>query len=146
MKTTFLFLITIGLFLASCQKNEPQPKKQPNVDPVLKSAVVERNNTFSMDIFKQLVTNDPSGENVFISPLSMYYALNMAGVSSDGNTKTEFGSLLGWQETNDTAVLETMKQLYTEISPVNNLVTLEIANSLWQRQDFPIYENYKTKI
>lgn len=146
MKKTIVLLSILGLIWTSCQKEENTPKEQPVIDPVLKSAVVERNNTFSLDIFKQLVTNDPSGDNVFISPLSMYYALNMAGVGSDANTRTEFGNLLGWEETNDSAVLVTMKQLYSELMPTDNQITLEIANSLWQRQDFPIYDDYKTKI
>ena len=68
MKKTILLLSIIGFVFASCQKDENQPKDQNVVNSKLKSAIAESNNNFSLDIFKQLVTNDPSDKNVFISP------------------------------------------------------------------------------
>jgi serpin B len=146
MKNLIIPLLILLVVFASCQKDENKPKNQPDVNPALKSAVVEQNNSFSLDIFKQLVANDPAETNVFISPLSMYYALGMAGVGSDGTTLDEFRNLLGWDETNDTLVLKAMQQIYSDISPESNTITFEIANSLWQKQNYPIYESYKSKI
>ena len=70
----------------------------------------------------------------------------MAGIGSDGTTLQEFRNLLGWEEPNDTLVLEAMQQIYTDITPTTNTITLEIANSLWQRTGFTVYDSYKSRI
>lgn len=144
-KLTVILSILMVVFI-SCQKDENKTNDRPVVNPALKAEIATQNNSFSLNIFKQLLTNDPSETNVFISPLSMYYALAMAGVGSDGTTLDEFRNLLGWEEPNDTLVLEAMHQIYSDISPKTNTITLEIANSLWQKQNYPIYGSYKSRI
>jgi serine protease inhibitor len=39
-----------------------------------------------------------------------------------------------------------MAQLYTDLMPTDSKITFEIANSLWQREGFPVYGVYKNNI
>lgn len=146
MKKYALLLLSISLIVLSCQKTiDPiNETPQPEVQPVQKSAIVEQNNNFSFNIFNQLAQNCTT--NIFISPLSIYYSLSMSGIGSDGNTHAEFASILGWQHPNDSLFLPVIKNLYSEIKPVNSNITIEIANSVWQREIFNVYDSYRNNL
>jgi len=143
MKKQLFFSLILILGILSCQKSN---EEQPFVNTALKSAIVEQNNSFSIDIFSQMVKNDETEQNVFISPMSMYYALGMAGMGAAGVTREEFDALLGWQNLSDSSLQETMKSLNSDILPKKSGITLEIANSLWQSQLFPIKAEYKSTV
>jgi serpin B len=147
MKNLIAISLLMGLVLMGCQKPENNsPSIKDNADPILKAAIVEQNNSFSVDIFKQIIKNEEEQKNVFISPMSMYYALGMACIGAVGETNHEFKSLLGWQNQTDSSILIAMKSLYSDISPVNEGITFEVANSLWQRLGFPIKDSYKSQV
>lgn len=111
-----------------------------------KAALVQDNNAFSFQIFTEITQNEDAGNNVFISPLSMYYALAMAAAGSDTETRAEFEALLGWDNQTEEEVLDVMKNLHTELMPHKDKLTLAIANSLWQRNGFPVFDTYKNTI
>jgi serine protease inhibitor len=85
MKTYLISFLFITL-LASCDKNKTAIVEDPTITE-LKAALIKSNNNFSIDIFKEIVSNEAADKNVFISPLSMYYALSMAGTGSANLTK-----------------------------------------------------------
>ncbi|MFA6402900.1 MAG: serpin family protein [Salinivirgaceae bacterium] len=145
MKNVF-FPLLVSFLIISCSTEEVNPKKEIPGDPVLKSAIAEQNNTFAMDIFREIALNEETGKNIFISPMSMYYALGMAGTGAANETRDEFFELLGWQNQSDSSVLQAMKSLYNDISPANNGITLEVANSLWQREGAAIKDSYKNLV
>jgi len=138
----------LPLFLAcilfSCDDKQ---SKEPEIEDIapIKQAIIESNNSFSLDIFKQIVRNEEPEKNVFISPLSMYYALSMAGTGAANKTKDEFIELLGWENKTDEEILKSMNELYLNLKPQNIGVTLEIANSLWSRKGAPIKDIYKNQ-
>jgi serpin B len=146
MKTFIAFISISVILFAACQKNDDKPVPAKEVDEKLKSEITDQNNNFSVDIFRRMVANDSVEKNVFISPLSMYYALAMAGIGSDGDTRQEFNSVLGWSFANDSLLMEAMKQITADIKPTNNKITLEIANSLWQNPIFEVYQTYKDNV
>jgi len=137
---TFLILC----LLISCSKN-PETNETPD-NATLKAALVKSNNSFAIDIFKEILSNDPVDENIFISPLSMYYALSMAGTGAEAKTKQEFINLLGWENKSDDEILASMKELYNDLLPQASGVNLEIANSLWSRQGATIKDIYKNQV
>jgi serpin B len=144
MKIYILLFLFIAL-LTSCDKNNSTIADEPVITE-LKAALIKSNNNFSIDIFKEIVGNEDADKNVFISPLSMYYALSMAGTGSANLTKQEFVNVLGWANKTDEEILTSMQELYQSLMPNDsNSVSLEIANSLWSRQGAPIKETYKSK-
>jgi serpin B len=138
----YLLALSIFLFIACGSDNDPVPVNEPTITP-LKTALIESNNEFSYQIFNKIVENEENNTNIFISPLSMYYALGMASLGADSDTRTEFNSLLGWTDKDETEILESLKSLYEQLMPPNDEVKLSIANSLWQREGAPIKESYK---
>ncbi len=68
------------------------------------------------------------------SPLSLYYALALAGTGSHGQTQKEIMSLLG---SSDTAQLsQDMGNLYRLLYSDNEITKLKIANSLWLDKEY----------
>ncbi len=68
------------------------------------------------------------------SPLSLYYALALAGTGANGQTQKEFMSLLG---SSDTAQLsQDMGNLYRLLYSDNEITKMKIANSLWLDKEY----------
>jgi len=143
--TRILLPLLIACLLISCNKNTDNSDDVFTISPQ-KAAIIESNNNFAFDIFREIIHNDPSNENVFISPLSMYYALSMAGIGAANDTKQEFIRLLGWEDKSDDEILNSMKELYSDLQPKNPSVNLQIANSMWSYHGAPIKENYKNQM
>ncbi|MBH1941500.1 serpin family protein [Mobilitalea sibirica] len=77
--------------------------------------------------------------NVNYSPLSLYYALALAGTGAEGKTKDELLQLLGTQSS------ELSKQcgnLYRLLYKDNEISKLKIANSLWLHNEVRFKEAY----
>lgn len=86
----------------------------------------------AVELFQSSVL-ESKDENVLISPLSIQLALAMTANGADGNTKAEMEALLG----GEISLEDLNEYLY---SYVNNLpsaekYTLQIANSIWFRDD-----------
>ncbi|MBI9068770.1 MAG: serpin family protein [Salinivirgaceae bacterium] len=144
MMKNIVILTLLALFiLPACDKTSNNIKPEEEKPNPFKAAIVEQNNNFSLEIFKEITGNEESNTNIFISPLSMYYALSMAATGSATETKQEFVNLLGWQDKTDEEVLSAIKELSQDLTPSNANVILKIANSLWQRQGAPIKQSYK---
>ena len=88
MKIFFFILTAIILLTVSCQKNPgPLPGPKPiNLDQ--KSLqLLQTSNNFAFDIFKEMISNQESDDNMMISPLSISMALAMTYNGADGTTK-----------------------------------------------------------
>jgi serine protease inhibitor len=127
---TAILLFVFILFLSpSCSKDNVVENETP--ENRVKFAIISSNNSFSFDVFKEIIKNDPVDENIFISPLSMYYALAMAGNGASDHTYNEFSEVLGWENRNKEDVLLFMKELLEELIPQEEDVVVEIANSIF---------------
>jgi len=91
MKTLFYMVLVPALLLGSCQK---EPGTLPGPKPInldQKSLeLLQTSNDFAFDIFKEMVSNQESDDNLMISPLSMSLALAMTYNGADGDTKEAF--------------------------------------------------------
>lgn len=86
-----------------------------------------------VDLFKS-TSKETENKNVLISPLSVQVALSMTANGADGQTLREMESLLG----GDITLSELNEYLYSYVSslPSEDEYKLEIANSVWFRDDF----------
>ena len=157
MKTLNYFFIITSIILAiifSCSEDVVNTGLDDN-DTItsgnytvtqVKSFISQSSKEFAFDIFKAIESNQENSDNIFISPLSMYYALAMAANGADGQTREEFNELLGINNIDDGALHNAIQQLYNEVIPLNNDITVEVANSIWPKTGFPIKQNYIDEI
>ena len=82
---TTLLITSFGL--GSCQK-EPVESDPKLINLDLKSkTIIEADNAFAFDIFREILKSEEDNKNLMISPLSISLALAMTYNGADGETK-----------------------------------------------------------
>jgi serpin B len=126
MKQHSIFIILLLLTLSTYAQ----------IDKLTKSL-----NSYSYDLYGQLKTDN---ENLFISPLSTYYALLIAYEGVKNETRQEFEKVLH---------IDSYESLSSFNAFSENLITwrdssnyLNISNAIWTQKKLSIKEDYKTKI
>jgi len=103
--------------------------------------VVSANNRFAWDVFKQL-NNEDTGENIFISPLSISSALSMTYQGARGSTRDAMAQALNYEGIDTEILNESYKNLLRYLNRVDNQVTLDINNSIWIREGEKVEQEF----
>ena len=84
MKKKLLFIVAIAISATMCSQN----------------SIVESNNDFTFDVMRNINSTDNSkdGENMFVSPFSIYDALAMAYDGASGKTATEMRNVMKFKK------------------------------------------------
>ena len=80
-------------------------------------------------------------KNIFLSPFSIFTALNMVYFGASGETREEFDRLFGYGGFD---VPSSLERYITQIAPKSNV--LEIANSAWFEQEFRVFRSYEEMV
>jgi serpin B len=94
-------------------------------------------NHFALTLFKRLSAVEPA-KNVFVSPLSVSFALGMTMNGATGATFTEMRSTLGFGADDLTAINAGYRGLLSLESGLDPSTTFQIANSVWHRTTLPV--------
>ena len=139
---TFRFPLLAVLVILLSGNSCNQRQDDPEFDYNLKSAkVISTNNAFGLELL-QTVMETEDNPNVMISPASVSIALGMAYNGAETTTRDAFEEVLNYQGLTREEVNEITREL------IHVLVTnvkgnlLEIANSLWYDEDFPVEEEF----
>jgi serpin B len=138
MKKTVILLLA-GMLCWGC---DWFGEDDPVFDYNKKSAeVIDTNNDFGLALFRAINSTETSA-NMMMSPTSVSLALGMAYNGAEGTTKEAFDAVLNYEGLTRDEVNEITRDL------INTLVTnskgnlLEIANSIWYRNGFPVYDAF----
>ena len=125
MKRRFLFLIALAISATMCSQN----------------SIVESNNDFTFDMFKQVNTDDTaaSGTNTFISPFSIYDALAMAYDGAAKKTATEMRKVMKFKK-NQTESHNDFVKLLNEYKSDKSVFT--ISNAAVAQKDYKFLDSY----
>ena len=145
MKQIISILLTVVLFSACKTISEPVISIPQDAKPLAMRVGLEKridqDNNFAFDLLKQ--TLQTSGEsNVFISPLSVSIALGMTWNGANGNTRTEMGTALKMDGMSATDINEYYKTMQTTLPGMDPTTKLNIANSLWYKEGYPLKANF----
>lgn len=97
---------------------------------------------FAFDFWKVLNSKEAQNKNQFVSPLSLHIALGMLLNGTDGNTKSEIQQVLKTNNLTNEELNKIYHELITALPLVDPKVTNTIANSIWQREGFPVEETF----
>lgn len=109
--------------------------------------LAKANNTFALDLYKQLSTQS---DNIFYSPYSIYMALLMTYAGAAGDTASQMESTMHVPYPEE-QVHEVMNALNQQLK-ANSLIddkpafTLNIVNQLWGQQDYPFLAEFLDKL
>ncbi|MFO7932874.1 MAG: serpin family protein [Bacteroidales bacterium] len=139
MKTIhFLMTALLMLFVGSGCSQEPDPVFDYN----LKSAeVIETNNDFGLDLFLEVMANEDR-PNIMISPASVSIALGMAYNGAETTTMDAFEQVLNYEGLTREEVNKITRELINVLVTNSKGNLLEIANSLWYHDEFPVKQEF----
>lgn len=135
--------------LAACQndenpsKPEPKPRKDISLTRVEQS-LLDANTDFAFRFFSQVCNTEDEKPNVFVSPLSASLCLSMITNGASGNTLTEMQDVLGFPASSFSLddLNNYNQKLTTALLDLDNTTQLGIANSIWVKQGFKVYDSF----
>ena len=125
----------------------PPGRQDPLVppDPLSQSekAVVSAGNDFAFRLLVEL-NKDYTGQNVFISPLSVSMALGMTRNGARGATQTAMATTLGFGSLAQDDINRSYSSLTSLLTGLDPTVSMQIANSIWYRPSLVVVESFRT--
>jgi len=117
-------------------------KKQVEIPEISFDTFCESNNKFGFKVFKEIV-KEQTDNNIFISPMSISYALGMTFNGADGRTKEEMAKTLEFGNLTNAKINESFKKLMKKLIELDPQVMMTIANSIWYRENIDVLKKFK---
>lgn len=149
MKTTLFSTVTamtIGVLLTavSCKNSTVTPTPDVPVGELrVSTPFADQTTQFAFDLAKQVNTAEGQTRNVFISPLSLHIALGMILNGANGQTAQEIQKTLKLDAQTLTEANTTYQNLMENLPTVDPGVTVTLANSVWNRNTFPVETSFQ---
>ena len=116
---------------------EAKYKKADGHAEKVSADVVKANNDLGMKMFSKLAAGE-KGKNMMISPLSISITMAMSTNGATDENLEEMKEVLGFGEMELGNVNEQFKHLIASLVEADKDLVLEIANSVWMREDFSL--------
>jgi serine protease inhibitor len=139
----FFFSLILVVF-SSCEKQESKVTKDPIQLTSEQQQIVSSTNKFGFNIFRKVNESSETGQNVFVSPLSISLALSMLFNGAEGTTRSEIQTVLGYDSLTTDQINQANKDLIKSLLEVDPKVIMEIANSIWYRTGFSVEPDFLT--
>jgi serine protease inhibitor len=129
----WIFAIPVGLALSG---KDAMPEQ--TVESAHTAVAAEKD--FGLRLLRDIVDRKPK-QNVFVSPLSVFLALQMAENGAAGATRAAMRKTLGLPAGDATESNASTSAMETQLTSQSS-VTLAIANALWADQHFTLNADY----
>jgi serine protease inhibitor len=110
---------------------DPAPFRLPSELTATERQVAASTNKFGFKLFDQVTVATPTDSNIFISPLSVAYALAMTYNGAAGVTRDEIVSTLAMDDLTTEQINESFAGLTEVLTGADPSVITTIANAVW---------------
>lgn len=144
---TILWLLFFGLMAIGCSEvptspsgddGEPEIIAPPVIFDTPQAALINSQNRFGLKLFTSLNGFENPDKNLFISPLSVSMALGMTMNGAVGATREAMEQTLEYQGLSRDEINQVYRDLIDLLTTLDPNVILQMANSIWYRDTFPI--------
>lgn len=141
-------VIIFSLLCLQCSKStEPNQTKTPPSRTLAdltaaEECLVESSNAFGLKLFREIASREKPDSNIFISPLSVSFALGMTYNGAAGETREAMASTLEFAGFSTQEVNESYQNLTALLTQADPTVIFNIANSIWYRQGKPVKQTF----
>lgn len=145
LKLNYIAIGMLSIFLnaRSCDKTSLNPPKSEDlVFSNEEQQLIERNNLFTLDLFKESLSNMRLGDNILLSPLSVNMAVSMTNNGAVGVTQRSISEALRTKDFSSQQLNAYYHKLLETLPKLDSKTTLEISNSIWYRQGFEILPTF----
>ncbi|REL33492.1 serpin family protein [Rhodohalobacter sp. SW132] len=149
----FYSLIALAglLFFLSCDSDVTGPDS-PGINGELprdltqsEQKLIQADNLFSYRVFRETLAYDDE-DNIMISPLSISMALAMTLNGAEGETYDAMRETLHLSDMDLEEINEAFGSLIELLVTVDPRVTLQIANSVWHRENLQVKEDFRDRV
>lgn len=142
-KTSLIVLSLFVIALASCNKSnvDPDTGKSLVLTPV-EEQKVSADNAFTLKLMKNVSGANTTGANLFLSPLSVSFALGMTSNGSSGETLSAIRNTMEFSGFTEDQVNSYYSKMMSELPQLDPKTTISIANSIWYKQDFSVLPQF----
>lgn len=143
LRQVYLTAFILAALFISCNKTETTVADSPHVREMksAEKAILASSNQFCFDYFAKL-SQEEAGANAMFSPYSAHAALSMLIHGASGTTKQEIKDALRISAQSDEDVKVAFKSLKEYLLQVDKSVNLNIANSIWSRQELTVKPSF----
>lgn len=137
--------IVFLLLLAACSTNVVKQQRQ-----LLNKASFAEDDDVKVQEANQLLAYDMladlhvAGENVFVSPVSLFFALAMAFEAADGETKAQMAEVMHVSGLSNEAIRSGNAALLSKLLREMDAIDLHLANSIWLQDDYSFDKDFIT--
>lgn len=144
LKKTIAALSLLSI-LAACQSDGDSQEPKPRKDIILtrtEQQITNSGTDFAFRFFTQVCTSETVKPNLFVSPLSASFCLSMIANGAAGNTLAEMKTVLGFTDYSLEDMNNYNQKLATALLDLDNTTRIGIANSIWLKQGFSVYDDF----
>ncbi len=138
-----IVFIACGTEITDSQTPDQNTGDLPRTLTLSEKNIINSGNDFSFKIFQRINEWEDKDKNLFISPLSVSYALGMALNGAVGQTKAEMLETMELSGLTDEEINTAYNSLMELLMSLDENVKMDLANSVWIRNDFPVLDSYK---
>ena len=103
--------------------------------------IAYRTNEFTFNL-TSLICENPDKPNIILSPLSASLMLGMLMNGADGETLSQMQQVLGFEGLTPAEINDWYANLLQTLPTLDDVTTVNIANSLWVKNEFPVLEDF----
>ncbi len=141
MKKIIIALICTLLILLSVYAYSLSKNPSDEVNLMVHNEIVSANTEFGFNLFDELLKEDLEN-NIFISPLSITFALTMTYNGSADKTRKAMAKALEYEDFGLDIINETNAALMKILPKADKKVKLHIANSIWAKKGSPFKKEF----
>lgn len=141
-RCSIALLLGVSLLFIRCEHNVVTPDNRTFRELTsFEKQLVTSDNSFGLKLFREVV-QQRSGENVFISPLSVAMALGMALNGASGETYEAMQNTLELAGLSQEEINQSYQSLIALLMQLDPRVEFQIANSIWHRQEMTFEQDF----
>jgi serpin B len=144
-KLIIVFTFTLSFINFSCSKtsNETYPADPVQINLTSEQVnLIESENKFAFDVFRETLKSSELSRNIIISPLSISYALSMTLNGAEGSTREAMLEALRIKGISTEIINNSYKNLSTELLNVDKRILISVANSVWTENNFAAKKSF----
>ena len=138
--------LSLLCILAACPSDDnfssqPKPRKDISLTRA-EQEMTDMGTDFAFRFFSQVCKTENKHPNLFISPLSATLCLSMITNGATNNTLEEMKTVLGFSDYSLEEMNNYNQKLVSALLELDNTTRLGIANSIWIKQGFGVYDDF----
>lgn len=141
-----MILLPVSLSFISCERSVPEKASEAEGRDLILTTSEQRkavkDNQFTFELFSAATGGLRANQNALLSPLSVGMALAMTNNGAAGETRAVIEQVIKTDSIDTGVINDYYRKLMTDLPALDPKTTLDIANSIWYKQEFEVLPSF----